>query len=59
LRKSYNLAGLYLGMPERRRRRRTMPICFSSDQLKLIEEYAKRRGMLNVSQAIEELVMTK
>jgi hypothetical protein len=43
-------------MAEKRRRRRTMPICFSSDQLKLIEEYAKRRGMLNVSQAIEELI---
>jgi hypothetical protein len=43
-------------MAEKRRRRRTMPICFSSDQLKLIEEYAKRRGMLNVSQAIEDLI---
>jgi hypothetical protein len=39
-----------------RRRRRTMPVCFRSDQLKLIEEYAKRRGMLNVTQAIEELI---
>jgi hypothetical protein len=36
-------------------RRRTMPVCFTSDQLKLVEEYAKRKGMLNVSQAIEEL----
>jgi hypothetical protein len=36
-------------------KRRTMPVCFTSDQLKLVEEYAKRRGMLNVSQAIEEL----
>jgi hypothetical protein len=36
-------------------KRRTMPVCFNSDQLKLVEEYAKRKGMLNVSQAIEEL----
>jgi hypothetical protein len=36
--------------------KRTMPICFTLDQLKLIEEYAKRRGMLNVSQAIEDLI---
>jgi len=36
--------------------KRTMPICFTSDQFRLIEEYAKRRGMLNVSQAIEDLI---
>jgi hypothetical protein len=36
-------------------KRRTMPVCFTSDQLRLVEEYAKRKGMLNVSQAIEEL----
>jgi hypothetical protein len=52
LRKSYNLAGPYFGMAEKR----TMPICFTSDQLKLIEGYAKRRGMLNASQAIEDLI---
>jgi len=34
----------------------TMPICFTSDQLKMIEDYAKRKGMLNLSQAIENLV---
>jgi hypothetical protein len=34
---------------------RTMPVCFTADQLKLVEEYAKGRGMLDVSQAIEEL----
>jgi hypothetical protein len=34
---------------------RTMPICFTPDQLKVIEEYAKKKGMLNASQAIEEL----
>ena len=36
--------------------KRTMPICFTSDQLRVIEEYAKRRGMLNISQAIEHLI---
>jgi hypothetical protein len=35
--------------------RRTMPVCFTLDQLKQVEQYAKRKGMLNVSQAIEEL----
>jgi hypothetical protein len=52
LRKSYNLADPYFGMEEKR----TMPICFTSDQLKLIEDYAKRKGMLNLSQAVEHLV---
>jgi hypothetical protein len=54
LRKGYNLAEPYFGMEGER----TMQICFTSDQLKMIEEYAKRKGMLNVSQAIEDL-MTK
>ena len=40
-------------------KRRTMPVCFAPDQLKLIEEYAKGKGMLNASQAIEDLIMTK
>ena len=53
LRKSYNLAEPYFAMEEKRR---TMPVCFTSDQLKMIEEYAKRRGMLNLSQAIEDLI---
>jgi len=35
--------------------KRTMPICFTMDQLKLIEEYAKKNGMLNLSQAVEHL----
>jgi hypothetical protein len=52
LRKSYNLAEPFSNMEEKR----TMPICFTSDQLKMIEEYAKRRGMLNLSQAIEDLI---
>lgn len=51
-RKSYNLADEYFCMEEKR----TMPICFTSDQLKMIEDYAKRKGMLNLSQAVEHLV---
>jgi hypothetical protein len=59
LRKSYNLAEPYFGMEEEQEEKRTMPVCFTSEQLKLIEEYAKRKGMLNASQAIEDLMMTK
>jgi hypothetical protein len=36
--------------------KRTMPVCFTPEQLKSVEEYAKKRGMLNASQAIEELI---
>ncbi len=35
--------------------KRTMPVCFTPEQLKVVEEYAKRKGMLSASQAIEEL----
>jgi hypothetical protein len=42
-----------------RENRRTMPVCFTPDQIKLIEGYAKRRGMLNVAQAIEEILITR
>jgi hypothetical protein len=35
--------------------KRTMPVCFTPDQLKIVEDYAKRKGMLNTSQAIEEI----
>jgi hypothetical protein len=45
--------GIFSDMKEKTRR--TMPVCFTSDQLKQVEQYAKRKGMLNVSQAIEEL----
>lgn len=38
---------------------KTMPVCFTAEQLELIEEYGKRKGMLNASQAIEDLIMTK
>jgi len=36
--------------------KRTMPICFDLDQYKKIEKYAKKRGMLNISQAVEKIV---
>ena len=35
---------------------RTMPVCLTSDQYKMIEELAKEKGMLNPSQLIEELL---
>ena len=35
--------------------KRTMPVCFTPGQLKVVEEYAKKKSMLNASQAIEEL----
>lgn len=35
---------------------KTMPICFSPEQLKFIEKYAKSKGMLNASQAIEDIL---
>ena len=34
---------------------RSMPICFKPDELLIIEEYAKKMGMTNYSQAIEKL----
>lgn len=33
-----------------------MPVCFTEKQYKTIEEYAKRNGMLNASQALEKLL---
>ena len=33
-----------------------MPICFSSEDYKKIEEFAKKCGMLNASQAVEKLL---
>ncbi len=35
--------------------KRTMQVCFTPEQLKMVEKYAKKKGMLNASQAIEEL----
>ena len=33
-----------------------MPICFTADQYKIVEEIAKRKGMLNTSQLIEKVL---
>ncbi len=38
-------------MPER-----TMPVCFTKEQLGLLEKYARSKGMLNLSQAVEEML---
>jgi len=35
---------------------RTMPICFTKEQVKLIEKYAKSKGMVNLSQAVEDII---
>jgi len=35
---------------------RSMPICFTADQYKMIESIAKRKGMLDSSQLIEEVL---
>ena len=35
---------------------RTMPVCFTSEQVKLLEKYAKENGMLNFSQAVEQII---
>ena len=35
---------------------KTMPICLSPEQLKFIEKYAKSKGMVNASQAVEDIV---
>lgn len=52
-RKSYNLALLHLDIMTAKER--TMPVCLNPDQLGIIEEYAKQKGMVNASQAIEKL----
>ena len=33
-----------------------MPVCFTTKQYKQMEEVAKEKGMLNVSQLVEELL---
>jgi hypothetical protein len=35
---------------------RSMPVCFTEKQYKMIEEFAKRKGMLNASQALEKIL---
>lgn len=36
--------------------KRSMPVCFTAEQYKKIETYAKNKGMLNASQALEEIL---
>jgi hypothetical protein len=36
--------------------KRSMPVCFTVKQYKMIEEFAKRNGMLNASQALERIL---
>ena len=36
--------------------KRTMPICCDTEQYELIEKYAKKRGMINASQAVEKIL---
>jgi hypothetical protein len=36
--------------------KRTMPICFTTEQYRKISEYAKKHRMLNASQAIEKIL---
>jgi hypothetical protein len=35
---------------------RSMPVCFSEKQYKMIEEFAKKNGMVNASQALEKIL---
>ena len=39
--------------------RRTMPVCFTTEQIKLLEKYAKENGMINFSQAVEQIIIDK
>lgn len=33
-----------------------MPVCFTEEQHKMIEAFAKKNGMLNTSQALEKIL---
>lgn len=35
---------------------RSMPVCFTPEQIHALEVYAKKKGMLNYNQAIEEII---
>ncbi len=35
--------------------KRTIPVCFTPNEIELIEKYAKQFGMTNYSQAIEKI----
>ena len=36
--------------------KRNIPICCDAEQYKMIEKYAKKRGMINASQAVEKIL---
>ena len=36
--------------------KRSMPVCFTKEQHKKLEEFGKKHGMLNLSQAIEKIL---
>ncbi len=36
--------------------KRSMPVCLTPDQLKKIEDFGKRKGALNSSQALEKIL---
>ncbi len=36
--------------------KRTMPICCNIEQYKMIEKYARKRGMINASQVVEKIL---
>ena len=36
--------------------KRTMPICCNTEEYKMIERYAKKRGMMNAGQAVEKIL---
>ena len=36
--------------------KRSMPVCFTNDQYRMIQKHAQKNGMLNASQALEDLL---
>ena len=36
--------------------KRTMPVCFTPKQYKMIEKYARDNGMVNANQVLEDLL---
>ena len=50
-RKGYKKREMNLNMEKR-----SMPVCFTTEQYKKIEKIAKKKGMLNSSQGLEKLL---
>jgi hypothetical protein len=36
--------------------KRDMYVCFSENEIRILEDYARRKGALNISQALESLL---